>query len=67
MKNVHLEVLIPIILYFVLIYIIGIYAFKLLNKARASKDEEDKGLRGEFMTGGRDTGGFVLAMTLVAT
>ena len=67
MKNINYEVLIPILLYFVLIYMIGIYAYKLLNKSKSSKDENDKGFLGEYMTGGRDTGGFFLAMTLVAT
>lgn len=66
MKYIHFEVLIPIILYFILIYMIGIYAFNRLKKARR-KTTKDKAFIGEFMTGGRDTGGFVLAMTLVAT
>lgn len=62
MDNIHLEVLVPIILYFLLIYAIGIYSFR---KLKDSKGE--KGFIAEFMTGGRSTGGFVLAMTLVAT
>lgn len=67
MKNVNFEVLIPIVLYFILIYLIGIYAFSLLNKVRKSKSAGQGEYMGEYMTGGRDTGGFVLAMTLVAT
>lgn len=67
MNNIHLEVLIPIVLYFALIYIIGIYAFKMMKKFKKDDTEGNKGFIGEFMTGGRDTGGFVLAMTLVAT
>lgn len=67
MKGIHFEVLIPIVLYFALIYIIGIYAFGMMKKFTKNEAKEDKGFIGEFMTGGRDTGGFVLAMTLVAT
>ncbi len=64
MSAINWGTLIPIIIYFIGIYFIGIYASKLLEKAKASKNTE---YMGEFMTGGRDTGGFVLAMTLVAT
>lgn len=67
MENINFGVLIPIIIYFLLIYVIGLYAFSLLNKFKKSKTEDEGGYIGEFMTGGRDTGGFVLAMTLVAT
>ena len=67
MENIKFEVLIPIIIYFLFIYLIGIYAFKVLKKAKTDESGGDKGFIGEFMTGGRDTGGFVLAMTLVAT
>src|SRR5699024_1549112 len=45
-------------------YFIGIYAAKLLSKAKSGDGEE---YMDEYMTGGRSTGGFVLAMTLVAT
>lgn len=67
MENIKFEVLIPIILYFLLIYLIGIYAFKKIQKSKINKSEDNKGFISEFMTGGRDTGGFVLSMTLVAT
>lgn len=67
MENINISVLLPIIVYFIFIYLIGIYSFKILNRIRSS-DFKDKGKYiEEYMTGGRDTGGFVLAMTLVAT
>lgn len=67
MENVNLFVLLPIIIYFIFIYIIGIYAFKILNKINRTQPNGKGKYIEEFMTGGRDTGGFVLAMTLVAT
>lgn len=67
MSNVNLQVLIPIVLYFILMYFIGIYAASLLNKVKKSRQGDGSAYMGEYMTGGRDTGGFVLAMTLVAT
>lgn len=66
MGNLNLSVLIPIIVYFSLMYIIGIYAAKILSKVAKSKGDGSQYME-EYMTGGRDTGGFVLAMTLVAT
>lgn len=67
MENIKFGVLIPIILYFFLIYLIGIYAFRLLKKARKVDSPAEGEYIGEYMTGGRDTGGLFLAMTLVAT
>lgn len=67
MNNLNIQVLIPIVLYFIAMYFIGIYAAKLLNKVKRSKSNDGSEYMDEFMTGGRDTGGFVLAMTLVAT
>lgn len=64
MGAINWGTLIPIIIYFVLMYLIGIYAAKILSKVKSSNSE---GYLDEYMTGGRDTGGFVLAMTLVAT
>lgn len=64
MADINYGALIPIIIYFIGIYFIGIYASKLLNRAKS--DGEGQYME-KFMTGGRDTGGFVLAMTLVAT
>ncbi|OZV10945.1 sodium/panthothenate symporter [Tissierella sp. P1] len=67
MSNLNLQVLVPIVLYFIAMYFIGIYAAKLLSKVKKSKNGDGTEYMDEFMTGGRDTGGFVLAMTLVAT
>jgi len=64
MEGINWGTLIPIIIYFILMYFIGIYAAKLLSKAKSGDGEE---YMDEYMTGGRSTGGFVLAMTLVAT
>lgn len=64
MGAINWATLIPIIIYFALMYLIGIYAAKLLSKVKTADGE---GYMDEYMTGGRDTGGFVLAMTLVAT
>ena len=64
MGAVNWGTLIPIIIYFALMYLIGIYAAKFLSTAKSADGE---GYMDEYMTGGRSTGGFVLAMTLVAT
>jgi sodium/pantothenate symporter len=67
MSNVDFRVLVPIVLYFIFMYFIGIYAAKLLNKVKHKAQGDGSAYMDEYMTGGRDTGGFVLAMTLVAT
>ena len=68
MSEVNYFVLVPIVLYFIGIYFIGIYAAKLLSKAkRKTQGDGSSAYMSEYMTGGRGTGGFVLAMTLVAT
>ena len=64
MTNVNWGVLFPLILYFIGVFIIGIYAMKHVSKA---SQNEGEGFLKEYMTGGRDLGGFVLAMTLVTT
>ncbi len=64
MEAINWGTLLPIIIYFALMYFIGIYAAKLLGKVKSANGE---GYMDEYMTGGRSTGGFVLAMTLVAT
>jgi sodium/pantothenate symporter len=64
MGAINWVTLLPIIIYFALMYFIGIYAAKLLGKVKSANGE---GYMDEYMTGGRSTGGFVLAMTLVAT
>lgn len=66
MNSLNLGVLIPIVIYFLLMYLIGMYAAKLLNRVKRNKSDGSDYI-GEYMTGGRSTGGFVLAMTLVAT
>ncbi len=63
MADINWGTLIPIIIYFLLMYFIGMYASKILSKAK----QKDGDYMEAYMTGGRDTGGFVLAMTLVAT
>ncbi len=68
MSNVNFSVFIPIVLYFVAMYFIGIYAATLLSKAKKKAlGDGSSAYMSEYMTGGRGTGGFVLAMTLVAT
>lgn len=67
MTDINIAVLLPIIVYFTFIYLIGIYSFRILNKSKKSNLEGKDKYMEEYMTGGRDTGGFVLAMTLVAT
>lgn len=64
MGNVNMGVLIPLILYFIGVFIIGFYSMKFVSKA---SQNEGEGFLKEYMTGGRDLGGFVLAMTLVTT
>ena len=59
MNNLNFQVLIPIVIYFIAMYFIGIYAAKLLNKVKRSKTSDGSEYMDEFMTGGRDTGGFV--------
>ena len=67
MNTVQWATLLPIVCYFALMYFIGVYALKLVNKASISKGGSGSAYMEEYMTGGRSTGGFVLAMTLVAT
>lgn len=64
MNSINYGVLIPILLYFIVVFGVGFYSMKFVNKARNSDDGE---FMDEYMTGGRGLGGFVLAMTLVTT
>lgn len=66
MKSVNFQVLIPIIIYFIVVFVVGFYSMKFVNRAK-NKAAGEKGFMDEYMTGGRDLGGFVLAMTLVTT
>ena len=65
MKSINYGVLIPILLYFVIVFAVGFYSMKFVNKARNSKDANE--FMDEYMTGNRGLNGFVLAMTLVTT
>ncbi len=67
MNDIRWGTLVPIIVYFVFMYLIGFYANSLNKRASKNKGATGEAYIGEYMTGGRDTGGFVLAMTLVAT
>lgn len=64
MTGIQWGVFIPIILYFGVVFLIGVYSMKFVARARQSSDGN---FLTEYMTGGRDLGGFVLAMTLVTT
>ena len=66
MNNINYGVLIPILLYFLMVFAVGFYSMKFVNEARNSKNKEN-GFMDEYMTGNRGLGGFVLAMTLVTT
>lgn len=65
--NVNWGTLLPIIIYFVLMYFIGVYAMRIVAHQSRKKGGSGAAYLEEYMTGGRGTGGFVLAMTLVAT
>ncbi len=67
MSQVNWSVLIPIVVYFGLMYVIGFWSAKRNRDMSIQKGGTGDAYMAEYMTGGRDTGGFVLAMTLVAT
>lgn len=67
MMGIQWATLLPIILYFILMYLIGIYAMRVISYQARKKGGGGEAYLEEYMTGGRGTGGFVLAMTLVAT
>lgn len=60
----NIEIIIPLILYFVGVYLLGFYSLRFVSKATKRKG---KGFLVEYLTGDRNLNGFVLAMTLVAT
>ncbi len=62
--DIRYDVLIPLILYFTLVYAIGFYSLKFVGSAAK---REGKGFLKEYLMSDRNLGGFVLAMTLVAT
>lgn len=63
-ESIRFDILMPIILYFISVYIIGFYSMKFVSKAG---EREGTGFLKEYLIGDRDLNGFVLAMTLVAT
>ena len=63
MNGINWGILLPILLYFIIMNLVGVYSSRQMKKA-VSKDGE---FMEEYLVGGRDSGGFVLAMTLVAT
>jgi len=63
-SEINFDVLIPLVLYLVFVFAIGLYSSKYVSWAA---QREGKGFFVEFLVGNRDIGGFVLAMTLVAT
>ncbi len=67
MNGVQWSVLVPIVIYFALMYVIGVWSAKRNRDMSLKKGGTGDAYMEEYMTGGRDTGGFVLAMTLVAT
>ena len=64
MAGANLDVLIPLIIYFSGVYLLGFYSLRFVSRAAR---REGKGFLMEYLTGDRNLGGFVLAMTLVAT
>lgn len=67
MNGINWSVLLPIVIYFGLMYLIGFWSAKRNKEMSLQKGGTGDAYMEEYMTGGRDTGGFVLAMTLVAT
>ena len=64
MADARMDVLIPLLLYFLVIYGLGFYSMRFVS--RASR-RGGTGFLNEYLIGDRNMGGFVLAMTLVAT
>lgn len=64
MNGVNYDVLIPLILYFIGVFALGFYSMRFVSRAA---NREGKGFWAEYLISDRNLGGFVLAMTLVAT
>ena len=64
MNEANLDILFPLIIYFIGVFILGFYSLRYVSKAAS---RSGKGFLSEYLTGDRNLGGFVLAMTLVAT
>ena len=63
-ESIRIDVLIPIIIYFIAVYVIGFYSMKFVSKA---SKREGTGFLKEYLIGDRNLNGFVLAMTVTAT
>ena len=64
--NVNWGTLLPIIIYFVLMYFIGVYAMRIVAHQSRKKGGGGEAYLEEYMTGGRGTGG-LCCHDLVAT
>ncbi|ERL23698.1 sodium/pantothenate symporter [Jonquetella sp. BV3C21] len=67
MNSIEWLTLVPVVVYFAAMYAIGFYASAMVNRASKRKGGSGSAFLEEYMIGGRSTGGFVLAMTLVST
>lgn len=65
MEDLNISVLIALVIYFVGVFLVGVYAMKYVSRARTL--DCGTGFIDEFFISGRDLNGFVLAMTMVAT
>ncbi|MCF6463150.1 sodium/pantothenate symporter [Clostridium sp. Cult1] len=65
MAGLNISVLVALVIYFIGVFLVGFYSMKHVSKARTAPTGE--GFLDEFLISGRDLGGFVLAMTMVAT
>lgn len=65
MEGLNIPVLIALVIYFIGVFFVGIYAMKHVSKARTASTGDN--FFNEYFTSGRDLGGFVLAMTMVTT
>ncbi|MDW7650653.1 MAG: sodium/pantothenate symporter [Bacillota bacterium] len=64
MADARMDVLIPLLIYFLIVYGLGFYSMRFVSKASR---REGTGFLHEYLIGDRSMGGVVLAMTLVAT
>ena len=64
MTGARLDVLIPLFIYSIVVFLLGFYSLRFVSRAAR---RAGKGFLAEYLTGDRNMGGFVLAMTLVAT
>lgn len=64
MESIQIDVILPLLAYFALLYILGFYSLRFVTKASS---RSGKGFLSEYLTGDRNLSGFVIAMTLVAS